>query len=73
MQRLNGRKVSKTGIYFFSLRTTMGPRQSDPPPNAYLTNDTDLAHNDHTITRDHNTRAEPLPATTRTRTRLHPT
>ena len=51
----------------------MGPRQSDPPPNAYLTNDTDLAHNDHTITRDHNTRAEPLPATTRTRTRLHPT
>ena len=27
---------------FFSLRTTMGPRQSEPPPNA------DLAHNDHT-------------------------
>ena len=27
----------------------MGPRQSEPPPNA------DLAHNDHTITRDHNT------------------
>jgi hypothetical protein len=58
----------------FSPRTTMGPRQSEPPPNADLTNDTDLAHNDHTITRDHNTTTpEPLPATTRTRTRLHPT
>ena len=34
----------------------MGPRHSEPPPNADLTNDTDLAHNDHTITRDHNTR-----------------
>ena len=51
-----------------------GPRQSEPPPNADLTNDTDLAHNDHTITRDHNTTTpEPLPATTRTRIRLHPT
>ena len=29
----------------------MSPRQSEPPPNADLTNDTDLAHNDHTITR----------------------
>ena len=43
----------------FSLRTTMGPRQSEPPPNADLTNDTDLAHNDHTIARDHNTRTAP--------------
>ena len=31
-------------ISLFSLRTTMGPRQSEPPPDADLTNDTDLAH-----------------------------
>ena len=38
----------------------MGPRQSELPPNADLTNVTDLAHNDHTITRDHNdTRTAP--------------
>ena len=37
----------------YSLRTTMGPRQFEPPPNADLTNDTDRAHNDHTITRVH--------------------
>ena len=32
---------------YICLRTTMGPRQSEPPPNADLTNDTDLAHIDH--------------------------
>ena len=35
----------------------MGPRQSEPPPNADLTNDTDLAHIAHNTTTP-----EPLPA-----------
>ena len=43
----------------------MGPRQSEPPPNADLTNDTDLAHNNHTITRIVRNTRSALPATTR--------
>ena len=44
----------------------MGPRQSEPPPNADLTNDTDLAHNTRTAPSNH-------PDPHITRTRLHPT
>ena len=47
-----------TTPFFVFLRTPWVP--DSPPPNADLTNDTDLAHNvGHTITRDHYTRTAP--------------